>query len=272
VTLPEREARYLRVDWPRRLADVSLAGVRATFSAPVQPLPRQWLRIPGRPDPDDVRAFLAEAGGHFPVDRVNLALPGRNPVAEARIDSRAGPAADAQRPAKPAWRTRGRAVFYRLDSAAQASAGAARRNPPLEIPLVRDPEWRIVLIGDTPVPVDAPTELELGWLADVVTFVAQGEPPYMLAFGSATVESSTGAAPGLFRDIGGEDRVAAPSPATLGTRVELGGAARLVPPPPPLPWQRWLLWAVLGVGVLFLAWMVRRLSREMSGPSEKPAD
>jgi hypothetical protein len=51
--------------------------------------------------------------------------------------------------------------------------------------------------------------------------------------------------------------------AELGAPRSLGGAARLRPAPRAFPWKMTVLWAVLGLGVMLLAWMSYRLSREL---------
>jgi hypothetical protein len=43
----------------------------------------------------------------------------------------------------------------------------------------------------------------------------------------------------------------------------LGGRERLIPPARTLPWRMAALWSALGVGVLILAWMAYRLSKEL---------
>jgi hypothetical protein len=55
--------------------------------------------------------------------------------------------------------------------------------------------------------------------------------------------------------------------ATTSQSYMLGGVEKLEQPSPPLPWQTWILWAVLVVGVMLLALMVWRLSHQMSKTS-----
>ncbi len=43
----------------------------------------------------------------------------------------------------------------------------------------------------------------------------------------------------------------------------LGGADRLRPPPRTVPWRMTVLWLALGLGVVLLAWMAYRLSKEL---------
>jgi len=104
---------------------------------------------------------------------------------------------------------------------------------------------------------------ELGWLPHRLTFVAQCPPPYTLAYGSASVGAPSEPVSALLGDMEGERRAALVKTVELGSLVTLGGAARLSPPPPPLPIRQWVLWAVLLLGVAVLAWMVRSSYRQL---------
>ena len=58
--------------------------------------------------------------------------------------------------------------------------------------------------------------------------------------------------------------------AQTGRSYVLGGADRLRPPPRTVPWRMTILWSALGLGVVLLAWMAYRLSRELGrGATEK---
>ena len=53
-------------------------------------------------------------------------------------------------------------------------------------------------------------------------------------------------------------------PAFIGTPVELAGPIALKPAwAETVAWKKWLLWGVLGLGVLLLGWMAIRLVRQM---------
>lgn len=57
--------------------------------------------------------------------------------------------------------------------------------------------------------------------------------------------------------------------AKLGKRIILGGDAALESPAQPPPWKKWLLWAVLVLGVGLLAFMARSLTKELKTAEEK---
>jgi hypothetical protein len=132
---------------------------------------------------------------------------------------------------------------------------------------VSDSHWRLAIIEDGAGLAKkgrAPT-LELGWTAAELLFVARGPAPFMLAFGSgrpggAADQPDIGM---ILQAVSGRDAEHLIKPAEVGARIILGGQKALAAPAPPLPWKRWLLWAILISGVVSLAVMVRRLMREM---------
>jgi len=105
--------------------------------------------------------------------------------------------------------------------------------------------------------------LEAGWIPEALRFVARGDAPFELVFGSATATAAETSLEMLDPAAGARPQAVQPQSTQAGPMVEAGGAARLLPPPPPLPWKQWMLWAVLVAGVLGLAVLAWRLTREI---------
>jgi hypothetical protein len=59
-------------------------------------------------------------------------------------------------------------------------------------------------------------------------------------------------------------------PVATSAPVTLGGPDRMTLPPRKVPWQVAFLWTVLGIGMLLLAYMAYRLSRELTGQPPNP--
>ncbi|MEJ2132297.1 MAG: DUF3999 family protein, partial [Gammaproteobacteria bacterium] len=98
----------------------------------------------------------------------------------------------------------------------------------------------------------------------VLTFVAQGPAPFLLAYGNVSASAAPDRVePVLAAMEEAEPREAAVGAARLGAEITLGGPARLEPPPAPFPWETWLLWGVLIAGIALLAWMVTWLLRQL---------
>jgi hypothetical protein len=104
----------------------------------------------------------------------------------------------------------------------------------------------------------APT-LVLGYQPDRFVMLAQGEGPFVLVAGSGRAARE---------DYPVQAALAAsstpPLSATLGARSESGGAQALAPKRGE-DWQRWLLWAVLGLGAGLVLVVSLRVLRQPKG-------
>jgi hypothetical protein len=241
VELPEFAGKYLRIGWPDPLRAVRLTGVRASFPAQAQRLPRETLLVPGTPAADSSGAVVFDTGGVRPVDRIRVMFEERNAVAEVALLSK--PTREAE------WRQRVVGRFYTLDR-----MGTLVQSPPVEVERTTDRYWRAEIGGQAG--AVRPAGLEIGWIPDLLTVVAQGDGPFTVTFGSATVEAADHPTEAVLRDISDDERLALISSARVSSVSTLGGESRLQPP---LPWRIWLLWGVLTSGVGLLAWMVRQL-------------
>lgn len=228
-----QQARYLRLMPDRSDQALAITGVNAELAAPKVASPPQWLDLRGRRNDGDGRTnFEFELDGRFPVQWVDVALPGNHAV-EWRLQSRDKPDGD--------WRTRaGPWMAYQVGAAGRSSQSSAQ---PLKGP-VRDRHWRL----SAAVPVNGEPTLRLGYRPEVVVFLAEGPGAYSLVAGSARAERADSPVPQLVavlrRQHGAEWQ---PSPAYLGPSEVLAGDAALEPS---RDWTSWLLWAVLGLGAL----------------------
>jgi len=108
-------------------------------------------------------------------------------------------------------------------------------------------------------PAGKPPRLRLEWMPAEVVFAAQGAGPFMLAYGSGSVQTS-GTLPIATLIPGyGTDKAVEPAVATAGTNVQLAGPQALKPA---TDLRQWGLWGVMGAGALALGLMASRLLRQ----------
>ena len=113
------------------------------------------------------------------------------------------------------------------------------------------------LLGNAP--AGKAPRLRLEWIPAEVVFAAQGAGPFMLAYGSGTVQTS-GALPIATLIPGyGTDKAVTPAIATAGTNVQLAGPQALKPA---ADLRQWGLWGVMAAGALVLGLMAARLLRQ----------
>jgi hypothetical protein len=252
IKLPAAAYDYLRISWPASLHQVTLKQATVRFASKDQPPQRYWIRVSGTKNPGSPATFEFDTGGHWPVDHARIVIPEQNMLIQVELASRPS--------AEDDWSRKYHGKFYKLLRA----DGTLLISPAVSFNTTNDRYWRIKEAGggnvlDQYVPV-----LELGWIPHVLTFVAQGQPPYTIAYGSGTIgplEQSID--PALFSDDrpGGAVLI---RQASSASGYLLGGIEKLEPAPLPYPWRKILLWSALIIGVVLLSWMVWRLNREMS--------
>jgi hypothetical protein len=249
IELPARSARYLRFTWREAPPEWQLSRVLLHWSAAPEAAPMERLRLqPAGRDPDD-GGYLFDLGGSLLTREFALELPADNVVIGAKIYR--------QRPGSDRFETVHRGLFFHLRRDGTDAATAAVTVPPL-----RAARWKVVIErGRTEVDVS----LVVGWQPDQVVFVAQGEPRWVLAAGSARDREQDFPLARRYGEpelAGLIERTASVAAATLGPRRVLGGEARLAPSPVG-HWRQWLLWLGLTAGVALVAFMVLRLLRDL---------
>lgn len=264
VELRGARAEYLRLSFARVPPDFELRGLRLERRGERAEPEREWTRLAAVPagKPGEYRF---ETAGRFPADRVRLTLPQQNTVARVQILSRD----DDERP----WRSRASTTVYRLQR-----DGAAVTGPDVAVPQGTDRQWLVRVDARGGGLGAGELGLELGWVPHELVFAARGAGPFALAFGAARTQS--GALPVASVVPGYEKDKAMPAPSASV------GEVTAAPPRPaffadPAGWARealasgrgktWILWVVLSLGVLAVAWMALRLLREVGRGARPPA-
>jgi len=259
IHLPLRKARYLRLSWPAGVAGVRLKTVRGTVLSRIPSQPRRFFTRSGVRHADHPRIFDFDTQGVFPTDRVNIRLPQINSLIQAVVTSRAT--------ADTPWRQRCRGLFYNL-----RMNQTDLKNPVFSCARTSDRYWRLEILSDTGGLGESAPRLELGWTPDDLIFLARGESPFTLAFGSAQISAPSQSDRSLIEPLQNKTESAEwVRLAQIGRRIELGGASKRIPPPS-IPWKPWALWGILIAGVAFLAFMARNLYHQMNRPEKEKAD
>ncbi len=245
------KARYLRLQPLRAGPGPVLTGVSAELPpAPLQ-VQWQWLELQGQPRSEGGRTgFEFRLPGRFPVERADVVLPGNNAV-EWNLLSREADSGSWT------WRA-GPWMAYQVGD-------GARSEPRALAAMARDRHWRLVPaspVGDA-VPV-----LRLGYRPEVVVFLAQGEPPYALAAGSARARRDEAPLRGLLETLRAQRGADwEPAAATLAAAPQELAGERALQAPRQYDWKSWLLWALLIGGAALVALLGLSLLRK---PPEAP--
>ncbi len=257
IVLPvSSQAKYYRLHWPLGDKGVLLTSLRAVPLQQGNEMPRRWQQYRPTGEGEGKGEYIFHVDGHFPFDRARIILPQSNTVVSARLFSRS---AEANSP----WRRRFLGLLYNL-----VRDGHELSSEAVQMAAVDAPYWKLEIETDGGGLGGGEPLLELGWVPQRIYFVARGEAPFTMAFASASVGKSHSDISSLLNTLQqsrqGTGFIKSASP---GSMYELGGNYRLKSLPPPLPWQQWLLWATLLLGVLVVALMARSLYRQMNTES-----
>lgn len=245
IRLSRGNSRYLRLHWPAGQASPRLSGVRV--------LTQQHYTIK-RPEQNQLDMTAVAAGerrytvdllGALPVSAVRIALPDKNSLAAMRLASMESPTG------KRSERWRG--LVYNLKA-----NGDTLENPAITLSPWRQRYWELTL-DDSEVAVGVAPQLEFFWQPDRLTFLAQGDGPFVLAYGNNRFETTRFPLDRLLRI---SSTTVKPELIQPGEPIPLGGEGSLSLQPP-RPWKEYLLWAVLGLGVLLIGGMSFSLYRKL---------
>src|SRR5262249_21588683 len=169
--------KYLRITWSDMPAGTMLGSLRAGLGGERVEAMRKWETVVGRTVPGKPGDYAFDTQGVFPADRIRLELPQVNTVAQVQIFSRSRADRD--------WRPVARATVYRLrrDNVEISSPDLAIGDDAERYWLLRvDQRGGGLGAGDP--------KLVLGWVAHEIIWVARGNPPFTLAYGSRDAKPS----------------------------------------------------------------------------------
>jgi hypothetical protein len=258
IELPAKPLKYLRLSWSDDAKPLKLDKVVAVKLSTAQTMAREWKTIEGKlaDGPQNaekqITAFEYDSGAQLPVDRIRLRFAEKNTLLSASLFSRNDPASS--------WRYRQKGIFYDLEF-----ARTSLLQETLSLKQISHRYWRLEMAQEALGDAQAMPEVALGWLPHELLFVARGEGPFVLAFGSARLDGDENAntVSNALAQVMGADQHLLLKAAAAQPKTVLGGPDMLAPLPPPLPWRKWLLWGVLVVGVGFIARMAISLVKAM---------
>ena len=256
IDLPEARYRYLRLVRNSGPA-VTIGTVTADVVTPGTVAEPFWFAAAPAPDGGD-GAFLFDAGRLAPVQAAFIELPMPNMSVRAALDSRGSP--------EQPWQTRWTGDVASADLAggsAIASAGIALPRPAsAQFGPVTDRAWRVRIVRGRESLGSAQPVLRLGYHPARLRFLAQGQPPYTVAFGSVRVPPAELLACNALMPTGGESLIGA-AQVSAAPAAAFGGDEMLAPPPKPTPLRQIVLWAVLLLGAAALVAMALALLRRL---------
>lgn len=259
ITMNRKPYRYLRLDWSSDSPELLLEKATLHPEKPQSTMELQWVEIGGTIEKEEGDLTLQFSSPYqLPVSRAQLQFQQSNSIILGRLQSSGG---DGD------WRTRCETLFYNLDL-----GGKQLRNEMCSFRTTTDRNYRLLIRQDgADVHNDNRVTLQLGWQSGELYFLARGTPPYVLAFGSGKLEQQESRIQNdmLLKVMNKKELDKFVKEAVLGEQFELGGEKALQPPAVPLPWKTILLWGVLILGVVVMAFMAVNLVQEFKKGQKK---
>lgn len=254
IDLPHSVPKYYRLSW-ENYDPLTIDSIEFHFPETYHAQERQWSTfLPGKVD-EKQQSYYFNTQTALPIDRINVKLPERNTLVNVLIESATSE--------KGPWYGRYRGLLYDLQY-----GQSALKNPDVQQSVHSHRYWRLTILNGEGQFSGEPV-LRLGWIAEELLFVATGESPFTLAFGSARVEPVAAPLAQLLNASSIKQQGLLIKPAKLGSLIDFGDESRLQPLKPPVDWKRYLLWAVLILGVAALAFMAMRLYKQMEEENPK---
>lgn len=242
------KAGYLRLTWPAKQETPKVKAVQLELTGDAPQPVRQWVALSLEGPGEKPGEYVFTLPGHAPVDRARVQLAQTNSLVRVELLARENPST--------AWRRHAEGVVYRL-----AVGTETLKSPELRVSVVSAPnQWLLRVMPVDGLGANAPV-LEFGWLPHELVFTTQGAGPYQLAYGAASVGPANFPMPALLADIDKQDKNTMIHKAEAGPEVSLGGEDRLARA---TDWKKTALWAVLAAAVVLMAWMARRLIKQMN--------
>ena len=251
VTLQRVRTRYFRLTWPAGTNVVQLKTVLGQQADKATPYERTWKEISALPDPDKRGDYLADFGGIFPVDRLEIRLPQDNAVAPTQIFSRNTPGDE--------WTREKQTVAYRL-----RQNGQEITSPEIAVTPRMRRYWLFRVDQQAGGIGDGPIQVRAGWIAREIVFAARGSAPFILAYGNGKALPNALPMQTLVPGWGSETAPAI-SLATTGAMQTLAGAAAARQR---IDMKKVALWAALLAGVAVLGFMAWRLWKQLQSVAD----
>lgn len=285
IPLSLKKAKYLKLNWPVERGRGPLTSVKATPPHDKSKQQIYWRELDASGKHKDPIAYEFDTGATIPVEEVNIHFPYKNILVQAIVSSRSDEESQ--------WVIRFQGLVYNM-----GVEGLVLSNNSFKITPTKDQYWLLEMTSIEGQLQDPP-RLRLGWVPQEIIFVAQGQGPYLLAYGSAQVEPPAKTTQSFFSSIqdnnndsyvtldgqqkvvygpngigkssnqsvkNGKKKVRIVEASILG-KIQLGGE-ELLKPKKLYPWKQWILWATMIAGVAVLGRMVWILNLEMK-ESEK---
>jgi hypothetical protein len=254
ISLSSFHSKYLKISGITANDRIVFNGITAHYeSEKTEDAPREWVRVESRKDNENPLDYLFDLKGYLPVDRIRVVFSEKNTLINTVISSR--------NDHEKSWKILFQGLLYSLDV-----QGIAMEKNSVSFAPVADNRFKMTLDEHQMAPT-----MELGFIPHTVFFMAQGDGPYTLAYGSGKDEFGVSRENSMntflaVMDEGMKKNLV--KDAVLVKKVDLGGEKQLKIQTKP-SYRTIVLWIILLSAVLLCGYMAHSLYRQMASDSER---
>lgn len=239
---------YYRISWPSSPNEVKLGHIQAVFTVETEKVeaPLQWKAISGtKANNNDQIIYQYDVGGYYPVSGLKIKFADPNSIAKVSVET----ANDQNGP----WSFVQTSTFF---SVIQTGAELSNLQTNFSNRPVRF--WRLQLNSNKAGVGSRFPDVEFGWRANSVRFLARGDGPFTLAYGSSKVVNAPQA------DLISADWTKEVGQGNLKNKITFGGDDKLIDEKKSeYPLRKILLWSVLLIGVGLLVSMAMQVKNQI---------
>lgn len=252
IPLPEGRYSFLRFERGELGPLPQINSVVVEIPTASDPVALNWIEAQqhAAESQDSVPGFLFSTTRRAPMHTAEIRLPASNMALGVTLQSRDDPA--------QGWQTRWSGEVFAL-----STDQALREQTVIHFSSTHDRLWRLQVLRGAETLRELSPQLLLGYRPAQLRFLAQGEAPYQLAYGSARVESIRPSCDSLLTQLSKEERENSTGQAYVAGQPGTGNLNVLKPLPKPTPLRQMLLWGVLVAGALLVAAMALSLLRKL---------
>jgi hypothetical protein len=238
---------YYRISWPSTSDEIKLSSVKAIFSTEKEKVeePLQWKPVTGikTPAANDKIIYQYDVGGYYPVSGLKVQFADQNSIARVSIE--------AANDEKGAWSPIQTSTFFTV-----IKEGAELSNLQVNFSDRQFRFWRLHLNSNLAGVGSRFPDITFGWRPNIVRFLARGEGPFTLAYGSSKAINVPQS------DLINADWTKEVGKGNLKSKVAFGGPEKLVvEKKSEYPIRKIMLWGVLLLGVVLLGSMAFQVKK-----------
>lgn len=242
-------SKYLRLTWLKPEQGVTLKSISGIYKKKGEQA-LEWHSL-GKPKYDDDGNWLFESNVVAAFSQIEFDVPQDGLLFKGTLSSR--------KDNNDNWRRRGNITQYKL-----TLGDSAFNSAPKKITLNNDRFWKLELSNEAKFREEQLPEIKVAWQPKKVLFMAQGKAPFTLAYGNpAVTRAQNSDLQGLINSL--SDSGVNADKVSLGEIVQ--GNKRFSKEDQ-VNWKKYVLWLLLILGTLLMAFMAWRLFQQMGSESK----